>query len=54
MKSMFDGCNKVTKLDLSNFNTSQVSDMSSMFQNCASLKELNISSWDTNNVINMA
>ena len=31
MSSMFEGCGKLTTIDLSNFNTSKVTDMSSMF-----------------------
>ena len=42
--------NKIIKLDLSNWNTSSVTDMSGMFYNCESLEELNISCWDMSNV----
>ena len=30
---MFQGCSSLTSLDLSNFNTSQVTNMASMFKN---------------------
>ena len=38
---MFYGCNKLTSLDLSNFNTNNVNDMSYMFYDCSSLTSLN-------------
>ena len=34
---MFDGCSKLTTLDLSNFDTQHVRDMSSMFYGCSTL-----------------
>ena len=37
---MFSGCNGLTSLDLSNFGTSKVTNMSSMFVNCSSLTSL--------------
>ena len=37
MNSMFNGCNKLTTLDLSNFDTSKVTNFSSMFYSCSSL-----------------
>ena len=37
MRSMFYNCNSLTSLDLSNFNTQNVTDMSYMFSNCNSL-----------------
>ena len=38
---MFSGCSALTSLDLSNFNTKNVEDMSGMFSNCSSLTSLN-------------
>ena len=46
-------CSSLEKLDLSNFNTSNVTDMSSMFQNCSALKKLDLSCFNTNNVKEM-
>ena len=43
----------IEKLDLSNFNTSQVTDMSNMFINCSSLISLDLSSFNTSKVTNM-
>ena len=40
-------------IDLSNFNTNNVTDMSLMFYKCSSLKELNLNNFNTNNVTNM-
>ena len=53
MGSMFSGCEALTSLDLSNFDTSHVSDMSYMFSGCDALTTLNISHFDTSNVKNM-
>ena len=50
---MFYDCSKLTKLDLSLFNTKSVTDMRTMFCYCTNLTELNLSSFNTNNVTNM-
>ena len=50
---MFPHCS-LTSLDLSNFDTSNVTDMSSMFYGCLNLKSLDLSSFDTSNVTNMS
>ena len=42
MSSMFDGCESLQKLDVSNFDTSNVTDMYGMFYNCSSLQELDV------------
>ena len=51
---MFSGCSSLEELNLSNFNTNKVINMSAMFLGCSSLKELNISNFNTNKVINMS
>ena len=51
---MFSDCKKVKVLDLSNFDTSNVTDMISMFLHCSSLVELNLQGFVTNNVSDMA
>ena len=38
MSWMFFGCESLTNIDLSNFNTQNVMDMSGMFRECESLK----------------
>jgi surface protein len=45
---MFNGCEKLTTLDLSEFDTSKVNNMSYMFTGCKALKELiGLSDWNT-------
>jgi surface protein len=50
---MFFVCKSLTTLDLSSFNTSNVTDMGYMFNDCESLTTLDVSSFDTSNVTNM-
>ena len=50
---MFAFCKTLTSLDLSNFNTKDVINMSYMFWNCKSLTSLNLSNCNTKNVITM-
>lgn len=51
--SMFSDMRSLTSLDLSSFNTTNVTDMSSMFSGMAALTSLNISSFNTENVTDM-
>lgn len=44
----------LTTLDVSKFNTANVTDMSYMFQGCSALTELDLSSFDTSKVTNMS
>ena len=53
MSSMFDGCSSLSTLDLSRFDTSQVTDMHAMFKNCKSLTTLDLSNFQTSEVKNM-
>ena len=50
---MFQGCESLTTLDLSGWNTKNVQYLTSTFQGCAGLKTLNVSTWDTRNVKGM-
>lgn len=50
---MFGGCNALTTLDLSSFNTQNVTDMRGMFDSCYKLTTLDASNFDTKNVTNM-
>ena len=50
---MFSFCSKLTSLDLSNFDTSNVTNMSSMFHNCSKLTSLDVSNFDTSKVTSM-
>ena len=54
MCGMFSECSSLKELNLSNFNTNNVNNMSGMFYKCSTLKELNLSNFNTNNVINMS
>ena len=49
---MFQDCSMLKDLDLSHFDTHQVTDMSNMFARCESLKELDLSSFNTSSVTN--
>ncbi|MFV5900150.1 BspA family leucine-rich repeat surface protein [Enterococcus faecalis] len=51
--SMFSGASSLTSLDLSGFDTSNVTSMQSMFQNVRSLTSLDLSGFDTSNVTSM-
>ena len=51
---MFSDCSKLTNLDLSSFDTSQVTNMSSMFRKCSALTNLDLSKFDTSKVTNMS
>ncbi len=50
---MFFGCNNITNLNLSSFNTKNVTNMSYMFSWCNNITNLNLSSFDTKFVIDM-
>ena len=52
MYHMFYECSGLTSLDLSNWDTSQVTSMSEMFSGCTSLASLDLSNWDTSKVTN--
>ena len=54
MIGMFGGCKELEYLDLSNFNTSNVTDMKGMFLECYKLKEIKgINNFNTHNVKTM-
>ena len=54
MNTMFQQCNVLENLDLSNFDTSNVTDMEAMFNKCYKLKEIKgINNFKTNKVIIM-
>ena len=46
MESMFDSCESIKNLNLSNFNTQNVTVIISMFNGCSSLKRDNINTND--------
>jgi surface protein len=51
---MFYGCQDITSLDLSNFDTSKVTSMYWMFTACYGLTSLDLSSFDTSSVTTMS
>ena len=46
-------CESLTSINLSNFNTQNVTDMGCMFSGCKSLTNINLSNFNTQNVTNM-
>lgn len=50
---MFSLCHKLTSLDLSDWNTSNVENMRSMFYGCTNLTSLDLSGFDTSKVTDM-
>jgi len=50
---MFSGCSKLSNIDLSSFDTKNVTNMSHMFSGCCNLTNIDLSSFDTKNVTNM-
>ena len=50
---MFRGCANITSLNLSEFDTSKVTNMRYMFYDCKKLSSLDVSNFDTLNVTNM-
>ena len=53
-KSMFRNMSSITSLNLSNFDTSSVTNMSFMFDRMSSLSTLDLSNFDTSRVTNMS
>ena len=54
MSGMFNGCQKLSSLDLSKFNTEKVTNMSGMFYGCQKLSSLDLSKFNTEKVTNMS
>ena len=52
-KLMFAVCRDLTSIDLSSFDTSEVTTMGHMFNNCCNLTTLDLSSFDTSKVKHM-
>ena len=48
------GCGNLTTLDVSNFNTSNVTDISCMFEKCSKLATIDLSNFNTSNVTDMS
>ena len=54
MSYMFSGCTNLTSLDVTKFNTANVSDMSDMFSGCTNLTSLDVTKFNTANVLDMS
>ena len=52
-KQLFSDMNNILSIDLSNFDTSEVTDMTEMFCNCANLKNINFKNLNTEKVEKM-
>ena len=52
--NLFESCWSLKSIDLSNVDTSNVTDMSNMFYDCDSLTNLDLSGFDTGNVADMS
>ncbi len=50
---MFVGCHKLTSLNVSKFNTTEVTDMRDMFEDCYALTSLDLTNFDTGKVKDM-
>ena len=49
----FKGCTRIISIDLSNFDSSSITNMASMFGGCTSLKSLNLNNFSTKNCSSM-
>ena len=54
MRFMFNFCESLRNINLSNFNTQNVIDMSRMFGDCVLLRNINLSNFNTQNVTDMS
>ena len=52
-EKMFSGCNYITEVDLSNFDTSNINNMENMFYGCTNLESINFGNFDTSSVTSM-
>ena len=53
MALLFQGCDNLENVDLSDLDTSKVTDMSGLFMDCVKLKDINFGNFDTSNVYDM-
>ena len=54
MYCMFGGCSKITIIDISSFNTQNVTNMCGMFVGCSNLTNIDLSSFNTQNATKMS
>ena len=50
---MFEGCTKLQKIDISNFNSSKCENISKMFMNCKNITEIDMTNLDLKNLRNI-
>ena len=50
---LFQGCSMLTNIDLSSFNSNNITNMNGMFSGCSSLNSINFTNINTNKVSNM-
>ena len=53
MKGLFSGCSSLISIDVSNFDTSKVTNMNSMFSGCIKITSLNLNNFNTNLLIDI-
>lgn len=53
-QSAFEDCMSLNALDVTSWNTTNVTDMSNMFKSCSNLNEINLNTFITDNVTNMS
>ena len=51
--NMFFGCSSLISINLSNFNSENVTNMNKMFEGCSSLINMDLSNFNTENVTNI-
>ena len=54
MRSVFSGCENLTRADVAGWDTKNVRSMANLFSGCKNLSQVDVSKWDTGNVTNMA
>ena len=53
LENMFNGLNKIIEIDLSNLDTSKVTNMVSMFEQCSNLEKILFGNINTSSVVNI-
>ena len=54
MEGTFYGCDNITSLDVSSWNTGKVGNMRNLFRNCNKLTAIDVSSWNTAGVTDIS
>ena len=50
LSTLFSECSNITNIDVSGWDTSEVTSVANIFSNCANLTEVNLSGWDTSGI----